>query len=116
MADLGRIVTKSSLSFKLALIALFVTLLIHIIGYSTDNWMYVGNVSGAFKYGLWKFCLCVKSFFKDETCVCSTIPAGSGEFNYAQSGESISEPRHDKTNKMSVRPAKTQISPGIRSV
>ena len=24
------------------------------------------------------------------------------------------EPRHDKTNKMSVRPAKTQISPGIR--
>ena len=26
------------------------------------------------------------------------------------------EPRHDKTNKMSVRPAKTQISLGIRSV
>ena len=25
-----------------------------------------------------------------------------------------SEPRHDKTNKMSVRPAKTQISMGIR--
>ena len=24
------------------------------------------------------------------------------------------EPRHDKTNKMSVRPAKTQISLGIR--
>ena len=26
------------------------------------------------------------------------------------------EPRHDKTNKMSVRPAKTQISLGIRLV
>ena len=26
------------------------------------------------------------------------------------------EPRHDKTNKMSVHPAKTQISPGIRPV
>ena len=28
----------------------------------------------------------------------------------------VYEPRHDKTNKMSVRPAKTQISPGIRLV
>ena len=28
----------------------------------------------------------------------------------------ISEPQHDKTNKMSVRPAKTQISLGIRPV
>ena len=28
----------------------------------------------------------------------------------------INEPRHDKTNKMSVRPAKTQISLGIRPV
>ena len=27
-----------------------------------------------------------------------------------------SEPRHDKTNKVSVHPAKTQISLGIRSV
>ena len=26
------------------------------------------------------------------------------------------EPRHDKTNKMAVRPAKTQISLGIRPV
>ena len=26
------------------------------------------------------------------------------------------EPQHDKTNKMSVRPAKTQISLGIRPV
>ena len=28
----------------------------------------------------------------------------------------INEPRHDKTNKMSVRPAKAQISLGIRPV
>ena len=31
-------------------------------------------------------------------------------------GGLLSEPRHDKTNKMSVRPAKTQISLGIRPV
>ena len=30
--------------------------------------------------------------------------------------EGRNEPRHDKTNKMSVRPAKTQISLGIHSV
>ena len=29
---------------------------------------------------------------------------------------SIDEPRHDKTNKVTVRPAKTQISLGIRPV
>ena len=28
----------------------------------------------------------------------------------------VYEPRHDKTNKLAVRPAKTQISPGIRPV
>ena len=28
----------------------------------------------------------------------------------------LDEPRHDKTNKMNVRPAKTQISPGIHPV
>ena len=28
----------------------------------------------------------------------------------------VTEPRHDKTNKMTVRPAKTQISLGIRPV
>ena len=31
-------------------------------------------------------------------------------------GRGIYEPRHDKTNKVSVRPAKTQISLGIRPV
>ena len=31
-------------------------------------------------------------------------------------GPSVYEPRHDKTNKMAVRPAKTQISLGIRPV
>ena len=31
-------------------------------------------------------------------------------------GPSVYEPRHDKTNKMAVRPAKTQTSLGIRPV
>ena len=31
-------------------------------------------------------------------------------------GLSVYGPRHDKTNKMAVRPAKTQISLGIRPV
>ena len=30
--------------------------------------------------------------------------------------KTINEPRHDKTNKRNVRPAKTQISLGIRPV
>ena len=35
---------------------------------------------------------------------------------YNHNESSLNEPRHDKTNKMSVRPAKTQISLGIRPV
>ena len=35
---------------------------------------------------------------------------------WLQLGIRLHEPRHDKTNKMSVRPAKTQISLGIRPV
>ena len=31
-------------------------------------------------------------------------------------GPSVYEPRHDKTNKMALRPAKTQISLGIRQI
>ena len=31
-------------------------------------------------------------------------------------GLCVFEPRHDKTNKVSVRPAKTQISLGIRPI
>ena len=80
MADIGRVITKSSLSFKLALIALLITLLIHIIGFSTDHWTYLGNIGGSFKHGLWKFCICVKAFFREETCVCSTIEPGSSEY------------------------------------
>ena len=37
-------------------------------------------------------------------------------FHSGNSGNGMLEPRHDKTNKMSVRPAKTQISLGIRPV
>ena len=35
---------------------------------------------------------------------------------YSYAKEIIFEPRHDKTNKVTVRPAKTQISLGIRPV
>ena len=37
-------------------------------------------------------------------------------FSYCDDRQSQYEPRHDKTNKIAVRPAKTRISPGIRSV
>ena len=37
-------------------------------------------------------------------------------WSYVIKGKKINEPRHDKTNKVSVRPAKTQISLGIRPV
>ena len=40
----------------------------------------------------------------------------STEQTYQRSQQTIIEPRHDKTNKMSVRPAKTRISLGIRPV
>ena len=42
----------------------------------------------------------------------------SGAWKSLQSWKNVwlNEPRHDKTNKMSVRPAKTQISLGIRPV
>ena len=36
--------------------------------------------------------------------------------NFAIDGQDILEPRHDKTNKVTVSPAKTQISLGIRTV
>ena len=39
------------------------------------------------------------------------FPETSAPLNFARF-----EPRHDKTNKMSVRPVKTQISLGIRPV
>ena len=48
---------------------------------------------------------------RDQTCLYF--------LSYKKCGGSIltaNEPRHDKTNKMSVRPAKTQISLGIRPV
>ena len=35
--------------------------------------------------------------------------------HFSSLDDSINEPRHDKTNKMSVRPAKTQIGLDIRS-
>ena len=39
-----------------------------------------------------------------------------GYFILMTTDQNSNEPRHDKTNKMSVRPAKIQISLGIRPV
>ena len=39
-----------------------------------------------------------------------------GAYQIANSMMSVFEPQHDKTNKVTVRPAKTQISLGIRPV
>ena len=36
--------------------------------------------------------------------------------DYTHKQSKVYEPRYDKTNKMSVRPAKTQVSLGIRPV
>ena len=47
--------------------------------------------------------------FIDRTMCSLTFPAGDNV-------KEIPEPRYDKTNKTSVRPAKTQISLGIRPV
>ena len=55
----------------------------------------------------WKI---VESDVKPEQTTTCTIHSQS------QHVVSTPEPRHDKTNKMSVRPAKTQISLGIRPV
>ena len=74
------------------------------------------------------FCFgCFDSFFTMGYCrdKLSTRLVGTFKFNGQQFSGIISvfqgifglyEPRHDKTNKMSVRPAKTQISLGIRQV
>ena len=49
--------------------------------------------------------------------VYSMILNGRTKFLHSITGHSnINEPQHDKTNKMSVSPAKTQISLGIRPV
>ena len=39
--------------------------------------------------------------------------SASRSFSFYKEQSSVNEPRHDKTNKMSVRSAKTQISLGI---
>ena len=64
---------------------------------------------------------CLKRTFQTEFrgtfCVTWKLPVIREQF-YCQQTLNIAwnEPRHDKTNKMSVRPAKTQISLGFRPV
>ena len=52
------------------------------------------------------------SLFKDPVVVLFLINA----LLFSTTGKRLYEPRHDKTNKVSVRPAKTRISRGIRPV
>ena len=58
------------------------------------------------------FIFSIRIFYEDTFNDCQFYLAGA---HGAKCGINI-EPRHDKTNKLSVRPAKTQISLGIRQV
>ena len=51
-----------------------------------------------------------------ETVRIPTNKRSYSEFRLDSMDNKTNEPRHDKTNKISVRPAKTQISLGIRPV
>ena len=48
--------------------------------------------------------------------ICYTVTSKRSDPVYESHKNKETEPRHDKTNKMSVRPAMTQISLGIRPV
>ena len=50
------------------------------------------------------------------SCQVMFLEIGIRHNNHSRSSCSINEPRHDKNSKTSVRPAKTQISLGIRPV
>ena len=78
MADLGRLVSKSSTAFKLALIGLLATLVVHIVGYATNNWMRVGSRAVSVKRGLWKDCVCW-NYLGSEQCICTSVPVGTGK-------------------------------------
>ena len=52
----------------------------------------------------------------EENSYVQQIMATYIRYLYASVFTSLNEPQHDKTNKMSVRPAKTQISMGIHPV
>ena len=52
--------------------------------------------------------------FKPRKALCRTLTQDEEDDVVTWLRENTFEPRHDKTNKMSVRPAKTQISLGIR--
>ena len=55
----------------------------------------------------------MKTIIGDPT---SIAESGLNGIVIAEVYMTLNEPRQDKTNKMSVRPAKTQISLGIRPV
>ena len=71
-------------------------------------------------YNYCKFTPCRGGIFNDNAefalgYVCNR-PVKPGDIEANTVNGFIIQPPHDKTNKMTVRPAKTQISLGIRSV
>ena len=79
MADIGRIVNKSSTAFKFALLGLLLTLILHIVGYSTNSWTVITDGRGSVKHGLWKICVCLKGYFSNDPCLCYDFPSGMGK-------------------------------------
>ena len=78
MAEVGRILSRSSAAIKLALIGLLATMVIHIVGYSTNYWTRVATGLVAVKRGLWQDCVCW-TFYKEQ-CICAPIPIGTGTY------------------------------------
>ena len=66
---------------------------------------------------LWLVCVCVLLFFFLSACQVFLSCVVHKKWMIGSSiCKLLNEPPHDKTNKMSVRPTKTQISLGIRPV
>ena len=64
-----------------------------------------------------RFLLCFLSFTETVCSISQEVFQEEEENTETNvSLQSLNEPQHDKTNKMSVRPAKTQISLGVRPV
>ena len=78
MTDVGRSLTSSTKALKLALVGLLATMVIHIVGFSTNYWTMVAIGREEFKQGLWQICGCLTEY--PETCICSEIPMGTGTY------------------------------------
>ena len=115
---------------KISLLLCCVALVLQILGFACPGWMILSidlsglgaPASGLFGFGkittyaaVWYVRVCTNNG-QQETCESSTYHEASFmglQLSNALSGKTLSEPRYDKTNKVSVRPAKSQISLGI---